>query len=450
MTENEEKRMLTNAFTMRRELIQKLLDDTRDLDVECGYPSAISVADYHNTYDRNGIGTRVVELWPDECWNVTPEIVEGEEKTESKFEKEWKELEKKFHLCSYLRRVDVLSGIGRYGVLLIGVNDGKKLSEEVAGKKHELTYLKPMCEYVIEVKDKETDVTKPRFGLPTKYSIKTEAIGGETSAGETEVHWTRVLHVADNRGVSETYGRPRLQAVYNYVLDLKKTLGGSAEMFWKGGFPGYVFEINKERSDPLTTEEKASLKEEFLNFSNKLQRYIALVGITAKSLTPQIADPSSQFTTQLKAICITLGVPYRVFMGTEEAKLAGAQDSKAWNRRIVKRQNDYVTPMIIRPFVDRLMELGVLPESKDYEVKWPNLEELDPKEAAEVAKNKTEAMVKYAAGGAESVMAPFHFLTLVLGYTDDEAKEIMEQAETWVDDHLEERDLEEPPENDNE
>lgn len=448
MTENEEKRLMENAYTLRRELIQKMLNDTRDIDLECGYPSAIKINDYATMFDRNGVGTRVVKLWPEECWNVIPEIVE-DEKNETSFEKKWKELDKKFHISDYLYRIDVLSGIGRFGVLLLGVNDGKKLSEPLDKKNCELIYLKPLSEYVVTVKDKEKEATSPRFGLPTRYALKTEAVDGEMNAGETEVHWTRVIHVADNRGVSETFGTPRLEPVYNYVLDLKKTLGGSAEMFWKGGFPGYAFEATPERTDPLTTEEKAALREEFLNFSNKLQRYIALVGVTAKSMTPQIADPQPQFSTQLKAMCVTLGVPYRVFMGTEESKLAGSQDDKRWNRRVSKRQNSYLTPRLVRPLVDRLIELGVLPEAR-YEVKWPSLEELDPKEASEVAKNKTEAMTKYAAAGVEAVMGPRHFLTLVLGFTDDEADDITKEAETWVDDHLSENDLEDVPKEDDE
>lgn len=448
MTENEEKRLMENAYTLRRELIQKMLNDTRDIDLECGYPSAIKINDYATMFDRNGVGTRVVKLWPEECWNVIPEIVE-DEKNETSFEKKWKELDKKFHISDYLYRIDVLSGIGRFGVLLLGVNDGKKLSEPLDKKNCELIYLKPLSEYVVTVKDKEKEATSPRFGLPTRYALKTEAVDGEMNAGETEVHWTRVIHVADNRGVSETFGTPRLEPVYNYVLDLKKTLGGSAEMFWKGGFPGYAFEATPERTDPLTTEEKAALREEFLNFSNKLQRYIALVGVTAKSMTPQIADPQPQFSTQLKAMCVTLGVPYRVFMGTEESKLAGSQDDKRWNRRVSKRQNSYLTPRLVRPLVDRLIELGVLPEA-EYEVKWPSLEELDPKEASEVAKNKTEAMTKYAAAGVEAVMGPRHFLTLVLGFTDDEADDITKEAETWVDDHLSENDLEDVPKEDDE
>lgn len=443
-----ERAMLVNAYTLRRELIQKLIDDTRDLDLECGYPDTIAVEDYDSAYKRNGIASRVVELMPEECWNVSPEIVENDEEKETEFEKVWKELEKKFHLFNYLHRVDVLSGVGQFGILLIGVSDGKQLNEPIDGKKLEMTYLRPFTEYVISVKEKDPDVKSVRYGLPTMYSVKTENLDGTLASTTTDIHWTRVIHVADNRAISEVFGTPRMKRVYNYLLDLKKLLGGSAEMFWKGGFPGYAFEVDKERKKALTPTEKTAIRAEMLNFSNKLQRYITLVGITAKSLGVQVADPKSHFDVQLKAISITLGVPYRVFMGTEEAKLAGGQDVKIWNRRVKKRQESYLTPMVVTPFVDRLIELGILPEPKEYFVRWPEIDEVDPKDAATIAKDKTEALAKYVVSGADEVMPPFQWLTTVLGYKDEEAEAMLKEVEKYLNDAEPEEDLE--PEEDDE
>ena len=44
-----------------------------------------------------------------------------------------------------------------------------------------------------------------------------------------------------------------------------------------------------------------------------------------------------------------------------------------WNKRVIKRQHDYVSPMVIRPLIDRLIEMGVLSEPKEYEIKWPSI-----------------------------------------------------------------------------
>src|SRR5580693_7520581 len=74
-----------------------LLDPRRDVDAECGYPpteALIGVDFYRQLYDRESIATRVVQVLPKECWQVTPSIYEdedGEKATE--FEQAWDDLE---------------------------------------------------------------------------------------------------------------------------------------------------------------------------------------------------------------------------------------------------------------------------------------------------------------------------------------------------------------------
>lgn len=448
-----ESALLYNAFTLRRELLQQILDETRDLDTECGYPATVKTSDYQTMFNRDGIGTRVTKLMPEESWNVAPEIVENEESEETPFEEAWKELNEEHHLFHYLLRLDVLSGIGRYGLLLIGINDGKKLNEPVEGidlktgksslnLKHELTYLRPLSETVVVVKTKETDVTSLRYGRPVTYGFVTENLDGETSSSELTVHWTRVIHVAENKTTSEIFGTPRMQIVYNYLLDIKKLLGGSAEMLWRGGFPGIAFEVNPARTTALTTEEKTDLRAEFENYSNHLQRYLALTGVTAKSLELQVADPQAHFEIQLKAIGMALGIPYRLLLGAEKAELASSQDVKVWNRRVKNRQETHCSSEILRPFIDRLITFGVLPPPESYTIKWASLDALDPKDQAKVCKDRTEAIAKYVSAGADSLIPPRQFLTAVMGFTNEEAEMFLEEAAAWSDDGVNEDDLE--------
>ncbi len=447
-----ETKLLFNAFTMRRELLQRILDEVRDLDTECGYPATVKASDYQKMFDRDGIGTRVTKLMPEESWNIAPEIIENEDSEETEFEKAWKELSEEHRFFHYLLRLDVLSGIGRYGLLLIGINDGKKLNEPVEGidlktgkassnLKYKLTYLRPLSETVVIVKTKETDITSLRYGRPVTYAFVTENLDGEASPSELVIHWTRVIHVAENKMTSEIFGTPRMQIVYNYLLDIKKLLGGSAEMLWRGGFPGIAFEVNPERTTALTADEKKDLRAEFENYSNHLQRYLALTGVTAKSLDMQVADPQSHFEIQLKAVGIALGIPYRLFLGAEKAELASSQDVKVWNRRVKHRQMTYCDPEILRPFIDRLIAFGVLPTPEKYVLKWESLDALDPKDQAEVSKSRTEAIAKYVSVGADSLIPPQQFLTAVMGFTNEEAEAFLKEAAAWNDDSVDEGDL---------
>ena len=344
-----------------------------------------------------------------------------------------------------LHRVDVLSGIGRFGVLLLGLDDGKKLNEPIEGvdletgkgegqsgiPKRKLIYLRPFDESVVDVSKKELDTSNARYGKPVTYSIKFEDDSGMGSSKTKEVHWTRIIHIVDNRGSSELYGAPRMKRVFNRLLDIKKVLGGSAEMFWKGGFPGLSFEVNPDvgADTELDTE---SIKEQVELYQKGLQRYLATRGLTVKSLTPQVADPVNHILSQIRAIGISLNIPYRILLGSEQAELASSQDIKTWNKRMAKRQNIYLTPLIIRPFIDRLIAAGVLPRVEEYHVNWPDLDTPSDKDKADVALTRTEAFQKYGVGGVDQLIPPREYLTTIVRLTVDEADAIVKAAGLYM------------------
>lgn len=438
--------MTSNASLLRSELIQTLLDPRRDIDTECGYPTLITMDFYNKLYSREGVAKRVVRCLPEESWSLQPEIYETEDDEETEFEKAFNLLKDKKSIFQMLQRVDELSGIGRFGILLLGLDDGLELSEPVVKKDCKLIFLRAFDESVVSVTTLESDPSNPRFGMPTKYQVSFEdQTGGNQMLGTTvvpsgqsiskEVHWSRVIHIADNRRMSEIFGSPRMEPVYNRLLDIRKILSGSGEMFWRGAFPGYSFEVNPDQKD--VTLDATAMREEFNNYSQGLQRYLALEGVTAKSLAPQVADPKGHLEAQLDYIAITLGIPKRVLFGSEQAQLASSQDSDTWSRRLGRRQNDYLTSLVIRPFIDRLVEYGVLPTTKEtdedgapvYTVEWPNLFNLSEEEQARIADSQTKALATYVSGNVETLIPPMQFLTLIMHMTDKEAEAIIKEAE---------------------
>jgi len=460
---NEEKRvafqmqqaesiMRLNASTFRREVLQRLLNPGKDINYACGYPDSITINDYKAMYDREGLGTKVVSLMPDESWAKLPKIYETEDPSETEFEKMWQQLNKDMNIYHFLQRVDVLSGIGSFGVILLGLDDGKELIEPVEGidvstgekvgdATHKLLYVRVFDESNITIRRVVNDIHSPRYGYPETYNIVFEDLASTETISQTKtVHWTRLIHVADNRDTSEIYGTPRMQHVYNRLLDVRKVVSGSGEMFWKGAFPGYSFEVTPGNEG--ATLDADSLRETFQNYANGLERYIAISGVTAKSLSPQVADPKGHIEAQMKYIAVSLGAPYRVFVGTEESRLAADQDTKRWNMRIKKRQEGYLTPMVIRVFVDRLIMFGILPEPAEYFVEWPDLNVPGEKETAEIAKTLSEAMAKYVGGGVDTLIPPLEYLTMILGMELEEAKQIEEAAMRLQKEQDEEREAE--------
>jgi len=222
-----------------------------------------------------------------------------------------------------------------------------------------------------------------------------------------------------------------MKSTYNRLSDLRKILSGSGEMFWKGAFPGYAFETNPDvTTGDVTTEElRDSLKEQILAYSEGLQRYLAVAGVTVKPLVPQLANPEKHFATELRAIAVSLGVPNRIFLGSEEAKLASTADRETWMQRLLARQDKYLTPLLIGPFIDRMIEIGVLPEpSTSYVIEWPPLTMPNEKDKAEVANILAEAIQRYIESGAMAMIPPIDFFVEFLGFDKEKAEVIVADA----------------------
>jgi len=454
--------MVLNASLSRSALLSNLIDPRRDIDNECGYPKELTVEQYQLMYDREGIATRVVSLFPEESWADEPQVVEDEKMEDTEFEKAWKDLEQERNLNAFMLRVDRLSGIGRFGVLLLGFDDGKTLDKPVEGiddngmpkegsrAERQLLFLRAFSESVVKIKSVEKNMQNPRYGKPLMYSIAFEdADKPKASTGETQidtgkevlVHWTRVIHVADNRDCSEVYGVPRMQCLFNRLYDLRKICGGSGEMFWKGGFPGYAFEMDPQAQAPVAgSDEDSALTEQITSYANGLQRYLRLQGITVNSLNPQVAEPKAHVDVQLEMIAIALGVPKRIFMGSEQAKLAAEEDARNWNKRIARRQNKYLSPYLIRPLIDRLIAVGVLPEPKNpYDVIWPDLAQPSEMDKANVLKARVEAFSKYVGGSVDMLIPPEVFFKMFMELDEAEIKEIVDAAKKRMDEFEEEQ-----------
>ena len=98
-----------------------------------GYRRVLTNRDYRDRYERGGVAGRVVDVMPDATWRGTVEVREDkDEKTDTPFEAAWKALDKRLQVQAKLRRVDKLSRLSNYAVLLIGARARCRRSCRVA------------------------------------------------------------------------------------------------------------------------------------------------------------------------------------------------------------------------------------------------------------------------------------------------------------------------------
>jgi hypothetical protein len=250
---------------------------------------------------------------------------------------------------------------------------------------------------------------------------------------------------------SEVFGEPRMQPIWNNLLDLRKIAGGAAEMYWRAGIGGTAWGLDKDIVEPtvtLTEDQKEQMQEDLQQFYDGMQRYLFTEGLKPMDIAPKLESPEDVVRVQVQLLCLAIGIPYRVFIGTEEGKLASGQDRIAWLERVAGRQNNYLTPMLVRPFVKRMQDYGVLPEAKGgIVVEWPHRDSPSEKEIADTALKLADAMSRYVRGDVELVMGPEQFLAQVLKKSEEDIAKIADEVDNWgqLIDSMNEDDLETIP-----
>lgn len=387
--------------------------------------------DYMARYLRQDIAKAIIDVPVNACWRKTPKITESEE-DETAFEKSWELLAKKLSAYRYFSRVDRLASIGEYAVLLIGFNDSAQMWQPVR-RATDVLYLMPYSQANASISTYVTDTKDPRYSLPETYSINMRGSGAANTITSKKVHWSRVLHVTEDNLDDDIRGLPRLQAVLNVLQDLELVAGGCGEMFWRGAFPGFGLKADPDYQ--FTDQTEAQIEDEANEYVHKMRRFMRLTGVSIENIAQQIADPSPQATLFMKLISATSRIPMRILFGSEQGELASSQDEVNWYATVDERRTGHCEPMILRAFVNRCIDVKVLPTPKDdYQCEWPELLRHSEKEKAEIAKIKTEALSTYAQSGVEVYMPPEFYLEHVHGYDRDDLDKLDDMLETQEND----------------
>ncbi len=299
--------------------------------------------------------------------------------------------------------------------------------------KRKLLYVRVYDESQAKVTAWESNRQHPRYGRPTMYQLtindpKNNLEGAGQPQATVYVHWSRIHHVPSNgfsASSSEIIGNPRGLVTYNRIADLRKVYGADAEGYFRGAFMGISIETHPNSDAKMNFR---SMKPQLERWGNTFQRVIGLDGATAKSIAPQVSDPTQHIDIQIGAICIVIGCPVRIFMGSERGELASSQDEVAWNEYLQQYRYKEVTPRLIVPLIDHLITVGVLPQPKKFSVYWPELDTMRPNEKADKFVKRMQGLTAYISGGGDTLIPPMDMLTREMEFTTEEAEEILANA----------------------
>jgi uncharacterized protein len=422
-------------------------DGDRDLYEALGYKTVLDYDDFYAQYVRQDVARAVIDKPISMTWTGNLQLLESSDDKDTQLELDWTELEKRLHIKSVFARLDRLTSLGHYGILLFGLDDvstKEVFAQPVKGGKRNLVYVKPLSEASATVLSWDTDPSSPRYGMPTLYQVSVTTPDGSATE-DMRVHFSRVLHVP-GEGVleNELQGSPRLEVVFNRLKDLEKLVGGSAEMFWRGARPGYQGKVDTDYQ--MTSDTVEDLQDQIDEYEHNLRRILVNQGVDLQALQSQVADPSSHVDVQIQMISAVTGIPKRILTGSERGELASTQDRDNWFGVIQSRREEYAEPLIVRPFTDRCIELGVLPKAmkEGYSVQWSSLFEQSQEDLANLGKTRVETLKSYSSAPTnQDIIPPDAFLRLMLNLDDDEIELIQQQQEEMA--KQEEKDMEEAP-----
>ena len=425
-------------------------DGKRDLYQALGYKRALRYDDYYQRYRRGGIAKRLIDAFPAATWRLPPivsEVGKDDERQPSPFEVAWTGLVDRLSLWSALVRTDRLASLGHYSVLILGLRGQTEWAapaERVSGP-DDLLYVNAYSEDHANIVQLVSVATSPLFGQPALYNVdfsRRLALASDYAAtlrptlGDkygslVAVHASRCLHVAENGLEDDIIGTPRLEAVWNYLDDLDKVVGGAGEMFWQDAKRRIVLNLAADSQLDPESETAKNLSKEVDEFTHELRNFLRVQGIEVTQLEGKIPDPTGNIDKQLELIAGTEHIPKRILTGSERGELASSQDENNWlGQTIPERQTQFAGPVILRPFIAQCILLNVLPmPRKGYTITWPILMPQTEKERAETARTWAEAFKAYAGqlGSPQDVLPLEIFLRDIAEFSYEEVARIMEQ-----------------------
>ncbi len=402
-----------------------------------GYPVSIDFKQYQDRYKRQDIARRIVNAKPDETWRKLPRILDGRTKDDARDDTEfchaWEKISDFASLdrdllsdsrsfWHYFREADRMAALAGYSVLVLGVANGTLDQPLNTAPGKGLAYLSVYCGEDVKIDDADvvTDHSNKRFGLPEYYRIDFN-----DGRGHQRVHYSRIVHVSET---DDLFGTPELEDVYNRLVDIEKVLAASGEAAWRMAIRKIIISSRDGYRMAENTVPATDIKE----LLHDLRDVVGLDGMDVTVIDGQIVDPTNLVSINLDIIAGTKGVPKRILLGSERGELASSQDETNWYNRIDERRQNFAEPVILRPFIYRLIHAKILPmpTSGSVYIEWPSLYEMDDREQAEIAKIYSEVFGNLSRPGLDQVVDIKAFAsTFVRGLPADAVPDELEMLE---------------------
>lgn len=440
---------------LRESLWMSTYEGDRNLFDALGYIKEPEYEHYRARYARTDIAPAIVDKLPKKAW-AKPEINDtgatGEESTfenavESFLEGEWTREDP----IKVMQRASRMERLGQFSLIFLGLADENVAAEDAEPDDLEksvdedslasmadgdgfagdagLQYITPYDQGRVDPEEIEwvtDDPTDPRFGMPESYQVD---LGDERPT--VQVHWERIIHIVGDVFDDELKSPSVLKQSLNRIDDIEKILGASAEGYWRSAYQGLVI------SPPEINGQQASFSDDGEGLHKQIQRYIQnmsreiFTGANIDTIDSSTEDPSGHLDSQYKPLASNHSIPQSILMGNETGERATTEDRAMWHERISEYREEFCKAQVLRPLIDRLIALNILPEPEgEYRIDWPAISEKSDKEEAEVASKIATAINKGTGGKPLKAMTIEEFRQEILGWKAERGGEVEDIEDT--------------------
>lgn len=369
----------------------------RDVYEIYGYPQTTDFRLLYRYSRREGIANRIVFGLPKSCWRDGFNVYTDDTLETPVLEDEINQLKKK--MIQAVIRADALNRVGRFSALFVGVPDMSDPREpigKVRGDAIKSIYFRPFAYDGIEVFEYDMDTSSPRFGLPLLYQLQVRGRGDENKNRvliPIIAHYSRVVHICEDKYDSEIEGIPALESVFNNILNIEKITGGSAEAYFRNARGKTSFEVDPEFGAGLIDNPDAKQKfdDSAKAFTNNWQDQIISLGAKVTTHNTPHASPLDTVKVNLWEISSQTGMRIRILTGEGAGAMAGSEDKLAYNVLVDDRQDSFC-----RDIADNILEIlnnsGAIDLPKDYYIDFPKQDATTEAEQVDLGFKKAQTI----------------------------------------------------------
>jgi len=398
------------------------MDYKRDLYKVAGLPPELDFTHFYSLFRRSGFARSAIMRPAKICWSTAPKIYDfsgdGEaEAQDTAFERAVKVLFDKHNLLNVLYSLDYRQSVGRYGgVILIGKEAGSATSKDALRVNgiNNLVALRPVYEGQIRGNETEDDIQSIHFGNPKTYSFLPNEASTSTKSvkGSTTLHRSRVYVYAEGADDGSIYGTPRLECVFNAIMNLFKIQVAASEGFFKNARQRLHVDIRDETTAKQMMAQFTADKYSG-GFRGAMNKFAAgwdaeffTAGMDVKTLQTILSDPTGAANLCLQEIAAGLDIPKTILTGFETGERSSQENMKGWLDGLNSRRENDCTPML-KGMLNHLIEVGVLPEPKnDISVTWDDLNASSDTQKLELSKLMTDINKASIDAGMGEVFTP--------------------------------------------